>query len=93
MKVIKQPEPFIPAEWELADASAIQALYRGEADPEQQKRAINWIINHAANTDDFEYRTEMRDHAFASGRRFVGLQVRKLIGINIAAFRQKGKRA
>lgn len=58
----------------------------GTATPEQQQRAISWIVLRAAATDDVEYRTDPHDHAFASGRRFVGLQIRKMQGINVAAF-------
>lgn len=84
----EQPSPCIPAEYENADISAIQALMAGTATPEQQKRALNWIVYRACTTDDVEYRTESRDHAFASGRRFVGLQIRKLMGINLGIFRK-----
>lgn len=82
------PDPFLPALWDPADAAAIQALAIGEADSHQQQRALNWIINCAAGTYDLEYRTDSRDHAFASGRRFVGLQVVKLLKLNLGAFKQ-----
>ena len=82
---VTAPPPYLPPEWLPADASAIQALVRGDATPEQQQRAINWIVYAAAATNDLEYRTEDRDHAFASGRRFVGLQINKMIGINVNA--------
>lgn len=75
----KEPPPFTPAHYETPDFIALQALQRGTADPEQQKRALDWIIVHACGTYDLEYRTEQRDHAFASGRRFVGLQIVKML--------------
>lgn len=80
------PEVWEPAKWEPADASALQALIRGDADAHQQQRALNWIIYNAAGTYDLEYRTEERDHAFSSGRRFVGLQIVKMLKINTPAF-------
>ena len=83
----KIPAVYEPAKWDTADASALQALVRGDAEPHQQQRAINWIIYNAALTYDLEYRTEPRDHAFASGRRFVGLQVLKMLKINTPAFK------
>lgn len=86
MKKGVDPAPFAPAPWENADAAAVQALAVGKATPDQQQRALNWMINSAAGTYDLEYRTEPRDHAFASGRRFVGLQIVKLLKINLAAF-------
>lgn len=86
----KQPPlPYTPAPYEIADVAAIQALQRGEATPEQQQRAFDWIVNQAANTYDLEYRTEPRDHAFCSGRRFVGLQLIKLLKLNMAALTRK----
>lgn len=83
-----QPLAYLPALWDVADAVAIQALAAGTATPEQQRRALDWIVLRASNTDDFEYRSDTRDHAFASGRRFVGLQIRKIIGLNLAVFRK-----
>lgn len=82
------PDPFLPAPWDIADAAAIQALARGVATPEQQQRALNWVINNAAGTYDLEYRTDSRDHAFASGRRFVGLQLVKMVKVNLGVLRQ-----
>ena len=78
----KQPPPYLPPVYDLADVTAMQALYAGEATPEQQKRALNWILYSACSVNDVEYRTNDRDHAFSSGRRFIGLQINKLIGIN-----------
>ena len=82
----KIPLAWEPAAWEVADAKAMQMLAEGEASPEQQKRALNWIRYAACGTNDVEYRPDARDHAFCSGRRFVGLQINKLIGVNIGAF-------
>lgn len=77
-----------PPEWELADAYAIQKLIEGKADEAQQKRAIDWIINKAAQTYDMAYRPESaRDTDFALGRAFVGQQIVKLIKLNLQAFK------
>lgn len=88
-KLNDQPSPILPPEWDKADVSAMQALALGKATPEQQQRALNWIIYGAANTYDLDYRTEPRDHAFVSGRRFVGLQIIKLIKLNLMAISGK----
>lgn len=87
----KVPQVWEPAKWDTADASALQALVRGDADAHQQQRALNWIIYNAAGTYDLEYRAEPRDHAFASGRRFVGLQIVKMLKLNTAAFVKEKK--
>lgn len=89
--IVVPPPVYLPAKWENADVAAIQALYGGTATPEQQKRALNWIVAFAAAVDDVEYRTDPHDHAFASGRRFVGLQIRKLIQLNLGAFRRNSE--
>jgi len=79
------PVPYLPATWEPQDATALQCLVEGKATAAQQKRAMNWIIYGASNCYDLEYRNDSRDHAFASGRRFVGLQMIKLLQLNIPA--------
>lgn len=88
---MKEPEPWAPPKWEVADVFAMQALVQGEATPEQQKRALDWIINPACGTYDLDYRSDQRSHAFVSGRRFVGLEIVKLLRINTAKFRQNGE--
>ena len=80
--------PWIPASWDDADAGAVQALARGDAGPEQQKRALDWIINLACGTYDLSFSPDSdRATSFAEGRRFVGLQIVKLIRVNLARLR------
>lgn len=85
---IEAPAAFAPPPWDLPDASAMQALARGDATPEQQKRALDWIIQKACGTYDLDYRPDAREHAFVSGRRFVGLEIVKLLKVNIGKLRQ-----
>lgn len=81
------PIPVPP--WDNADAYAIQALERGEATPEQQQRALRWIVDRACGTYDFP---DKPDHdrlcAIFDGRRFAGLQIVKLIKINLALMKK-----
>lgn len=82
----KNPAFFLCA-WEVADISAVQALERGDASPEQQKRALNWIIRSAAATYDNTFFPGQPDaSAFSAGRRFVGLELVKLLHLNPSAF-------
>lgn len=81
-------DPRIPTKWDVADAAAIKALVRGEATPDQQKHAINFIITNIAKRDDLSYRPNPYDTAFAEGMRFVGSQVVKLININLEIFKK-----
>lgn len=80
-KPIPAPWASIPAE--PADFYAIQALANGNANDGQQQRAIAFIVNVLCGTYDLSYRpgelAGERDTAFAEGRRFVGLQLVRLM--------------
>lgn len=87
--------PWKPHPYELADASAMQALAAGTATPDQQRRALTWLVN-AAGTYDLSYRpgpNGERDSVFAEGKRFVGLQVVKLTRLNVGALRRSEPRS
>lgn len=73
------PEPWKPAPYEDADIGAIKALFRGDAEEHQQKRAIDWILFKVCGLGDQQYWPEsQRDTDFALGKRFVALQIVKL---------------
>ncbi|TXJ25387.1 MAG: hypothetical protein E6Q24_14745 [Chitinophagaceae bacterium] len=75
-----------------ADVAALKALEFGEASPEQQKRALAWIINNASATYEMSYRpTSDRDTSFAEGRRFVGLQIVKMLKLNLSTMFEPGE--
>lgn len=75
-------EPWHPADWDKADAIAMQALQRGEATPDQQIRALKWIVNAAAMTYDETFVAGQQDvSAFLAGRRSVGTQIVKLCNV------------
>ena len=76
--------PHIPAPYELADVSAIQALQRGDASEHQQQRALKWLIEKAAGTYEFNFYPTDRETAFALGREFVGQQVVKLLHLSMS---------
>jgi hypothetical protein len=79
----KKSIAWYPPAYEEADATALKALQFGEANPDQQKRALKWIIENAANTYDLSFRPGgeegRRNTDFAEGRRFVGLEIVKLL--------------
>lgn len=80
-------EPWHPADWEPADVGAIKACIAGEARPDQQQRAMSWIINKAAMTYDQSFAGPGQSDvmAFIEGRRSVGNQIVKLSKIDLAA--------
>lgn len=82
--------PWLPTKWELADAAAIQAVARGEANPEQQRRAIAWVVEQCAGYYDVSFRPGPggdRETAFAEGKRWVGAQVVKLTKVALSKLR------
>ena len=88
----KRPEfqPWQPAEYTAEIIGALQALSRGEARADQQKDALAYIIEELAATYQPEFHPEGdRLTAFMGGRRFVGLQLVKLLHLNAAAFRKR----
>ena len=89
---MSKPNPsaaHFPPSWESADVKAIQSLASGEATPEMQRRALDFMINKVCLTYDLSYRPESdRETVFAEGRRFTGLQLVKLLSINLAAIKQ-----
>jgi hypothetical protein len=79
--------PYFSCPWEPADASALQALQQGEASPEQQRRALDWVIKIACGTYNTSFYPGQPDaSAFAEGRRFVGTEIVKLLIVVPRAF-------
>lgn len=94
-----RPHAWLPADYDLKDVEAIRALHAGSADPAQQARALDWIIKSAAGSYELSYRSDAdggeRETAFAEGRRFVGMQVLKMINMPpalVAQLRNKDAR-
>ena len=89
----KPRERWLPAEWELPDASALQALARGEADQHQQLRALKWIVEAACGTYEHTFVPGSPDQTqYLEGRRSAGLQIVKLCKVDLAALRQANAR-
>lgn len=84
-------QPWFPADYdEIADVAAMQALASGTANEGQQKRALKWIIEQAAQTYDQSFVPGQADvTAFIEGRRSVGNQIIKLLKRKVGAA-QKG---
>ena len=79
----------LPAAWDIPEAAAVQALAHGTATPDQQRRALEWIVNSACGTYDEDYRSNDREHAFVSGRRNIGLQIVKLTKLNLGKLKKE----
>lgn len=76
-------------DYDIADASALQALQAGTATAQQQQRALGWIVNTAAATYETAWEPDNeRATSFEAGRRYVGLQIVKLLKINTNILRR-----
>ncbi len=87
-KATRAQGPQVPADYDLPVVSAMQALLAGDADDVQQKLALQWIIEQAAGTYEFQYYPSERDTAFALGRAHVGQQIVKLLKLNTMTLRR-----
>lgn len=75
-------KPHNPSPCSSYDVYAMKALAAGSASESQQKRALNWILNQCCGVPDNTYYPESeRDTVFASGKRFVGLEIVALINM------------
>lgn len=85
--------PYLPAPYDKKVVWSLQALARGEADEHAQKRALKWIIEECAKTYDLSYRPGgedgRRDTDFAEGRRFVGMQIVKMLKLPLATIKEE----
>lgn len=69
-----------PTDYDNTTIRALHALAKGEAGPEDQKRALDWIVNVAASTYDEPFRPGQDDvRCYMLGRRSVGLAIVKLL--------------
>lgn len=91
------PKPVDSYRFELADASAVQAMVRGEATADQQLRVLALVINKLAGTYDLSYRPGgeegRRDTDFAEGKRYVGLQLVTMTKVDVAELERREREA
>jgi len=72
---VPNKDPLARPDYTEADVWAIRALHRGEATPEQQKRALAWMVR-AFGTHDTSMRPgDPHLTAFAEGRRHAGTTI------------------
>jgi hypothetical protein len=79
--------PWFPPQCEKADIAAVKALASGSANPEQQVRAIKWIVEEACMYYNLSFcpggEDGRRDSDFAEGRRFVGAEIVKMTKLDL----------
>ena len=90
---LPKAEPWKPSYYEVADVAAIQALGRGDATEDQQKRALGYVIQTLCGTYDVAYRpASPRDTDFALGKAFVGQQLVKFLTLNVHVLKEDPSR-
>ena len=83
----ERQRPWYPKPYGLGDAAAVKNVAGGTATPEQQRHAMQYIIQVLCATYDMSYRPGadgQRDTDFAEGARNVGLQLVKLVNIDLS---------
>lgn len=73
--------PWLPLSPSKADAAALRALFQATADSEQQRRAMQYILEIICDRDGMSFRSGpdgVRETDFAEGRRWVGNQIVRL---------------
>jgi len=80
--------PCLRFDAEVADIAAVQALNRGDAAPDQQKRALDWIITQLAAAGATTFQPDSTHAtAFAEGRRYVGLKLARALAVSMRDLR------
>jgi hypothetical protein len=86
-------KPWHSYRFEIADASAVQAMCRGEATAEQQLRVLDLVISKLGGNYDLSFRPGGRGGAretdFAEGKRFVALQLVTMTKVNIGELEKR----
>ncbi len=70
--------PYLPPVIAQEQAWAIKALIAGKAGDGEQGLALRFILHTLCEVDALTYRPDLRDHAFADGKRFVGHQIARI---------------
>jgi hypothetical protein len=91
-EALQKHAPWRPVECSPEDIGALQAMYRGAAEPYQQKRVLDFIIelsrNHGAQY--FPGENGRRDTDFALGRAFVADQLVTLLKVKLQRSTEHG---
>ena len=73
--------PWLPANCDYYDVVALQHVARGIANPDEQVRALAWIVAISRTHNDNYYPQSSRDTDYAQGMRKVGLEILRLVNM------------
>ncbi len=89
----KSSAPWMPVKYVKADVAALQAMRRGEANADQQQRAMEFILDTICDRNGMSFRPGgaegARETDFAEGRRFVGNQIVKLTKLPLSKIKEE----
>lgn len=68
----------------VAQAKALRSVYDGQATDDQQKRAMEYILDAVCAVKCVPYSASATDASFLSGRQFVGKTLAKIITTPLA---------
>jgi len=86
---VTQPHGSQPALFGYTEAAAIQALYNGKANEEQQKICLRWILESACALPVWPYKESQRETDIALGRHFVGHQIMGAVKVSLSKLQRK----
>lgn len=87
-------QPWAPPRASLPDVVAVKALAQGSATPDQQKRALHFIIVDVCKVDDEPFCPGVegqRATDYALGKRRVATYLRSLLSADIRQFKKGGE--
>lgn len=84
-KKLPADDPRNPADYSKGIVYAAKAMAAGNANDDQQKNFMRWLVNECCGTYDVSFRSDDRGTCFAEGKRFVGLSLVKLLNMSGAA--------
>lgn len=82
-----------PDQWDVADIDAVRAVWNGEAQQHQQRRAIEFLMLRVGALHEMSFSPiDARHSDFMEGRRFIGRMLYKFVNMSadaVAALRAK----
>lgn len=75
-------EPWMPAPYDAPDVAALQALQEGNASEMQQKMGLAFIVKTLGMAYEHTHYPDERNTCFANGRRYVALQIIKMLQLD-----------
>jgi hypothetical protein len=92
LQPLPPPDRLQPVRPRVHEAAAVKALFKGDATPEQQQRAVEFILLRLCGVTQRTF-DPLNPHAtaFAEGQRDIGLQLNGIRDMDITKLKQDAK--